>query len=142
MSILFNGEFLQWRYVLFAALLAGELSFILSPFPATQTTILPPDSSFSMPSLTSLSMPSISQLTPLSSYSILQRIFPNRVPYQHILFLHQVFIFINVALIKVVPQFFVLLSEDGTDSRQLEPVERAIWERIYGAIAIADREGD
>ena len=64
------------------------------------------------------------------------------MPYQHILFLHQVFIFINVALIKVVPQFFVLLSEDGTDSRQLEPVERAIWERIYGAIAIADREGN
>jgi len=130
-----------WRYVLFAALLAGELSFILSPFPAVQTAILPPADSFlsflSRSSTTTLSTPT---LAPTSSYSILQRIFPNRVPYQHILFLHQVFMFLSVALSRVVPQVISLLSEDGTDSRELEPVERAIWERIYGTIAIADRE--
>ena len=76
----------------------------------------------------------------LPSVAVLQTIWPNRVPYQHILFLHQLFIFLSVGLTRVVPQFISLLSKDGTDSRQLEPFERAIWERIYGTIAMADRE--
>ena len=76
----------------------------------------------------------------LPSFSVLQVIWPNRVPYQHILFLHQLFIFLSVGLTRVVPQFISLLSKDGTDSRQLEPFERAIWKRIYGTIAMADRE--
>lgn len=48
--------------------------------------------------------------------------------------------FFTVALTRVVPQFVSLLGNEAADSRELEPVERAIWERLYGAIAIADRE--
>jgi hypothetical protein len=47
--------------------------------------------------------------------------------------------FLSVALTRVVPQFISLLNE-GEESRQLEPLELALWERIYGTIAIADRE--
>ncbi|CAA7260548.1 unnamed protein product [Cyclocybe aegerita] len=128
-----------WRYVLFAALLAGELSFILAPFPATSSNILPSRGYFfSTSPQNTLAKPS----SPLSfsSFSILQTFFPSRVPYQHILFLHQVFMFLSVALSRVVPTFIRLLSNDGTDGRKLTPLERSIWERIYGTIAIADRE--
>ncbi|KAF9523836.1 hypothetical protein CPB83DRAFT_798733, partial [Crepidotus variabilis] len=115
-----------WRYILYFSLLAVELSFILSPFPATPGSFLPPSDPTSM-------------LLPTSS-AILQRLWPNRVPYQHILFLHQVFMFFTVALTRVVPQFTTLLGNDDAGARELEPLERAIWERIYGAVAIADRE--
>lgn len=40
----------------------------------------------------------------------------------------------------MVPRIASLLSKDGTDSRELEPFELAIWERIYGTLAVADRE--
>ncbi|KDR75519.1 hypothetical protein GALMADRAFT_247963 [Galerina marginata CBS 339.88] len=133
-----------WRYVLFAALFAGELSFILSPFPAASSNLTPPTSSF-FSFLPSFSVPSPTDALSLSSIfpttSFLQTIFPNRIPYQHILFLHQLFMFLSVALSRVVPQFIFLLSQDGNpDSKQLDAVERAIWERIYGTLAIADRE--
>lgn len=46
---------------------------------------------------------------------------------------------LSVALTRVVPKFISLFNE-GEESRRLEPLELALWERIYGAIAIADRE--
>jgi hypothetical protein len=73
--------------------------------------------------------------------SLLQAIFPNRVPYQHILFLHQLFMFLSVALSRVVPQFVFIFGDGTADARKLDALERDIWERIYGTIAIADREG-
>lgn len=75
-----------------------------------------------------------------TSYPILQTIWPNRVPYQHILFLHQLFVFLSVALTHVVPKIISLSSREAADSRQLEPFELATWERIYGTLAVADRE--
>jgi len=51
--------------------------------------------------------------------------------------------FLSVALSRVVPQFIFLLSEDGTsEGKQLDAVERAVWESLYKTLAIADREGD
>jgi hypothetical protein len=47
---------------------------------------------------------------------------------------------LSVALTRVVPRIISLLSEEGADSRQLEPSELAMWERIYGTLAVADRE--
>jgi len=124
----------QWRYILFTSLLAAELSFILSPFPPLQTTDIPPAERTSRigPLSTSGSI--------IPSFSVLQIIWPNRVPYQHILFLHQLFIFLSVGLTRVGPQLISLLTKDGTDARQLEPLERDIWGRIYGTIVMADRE--
>lgn len=48
--------------------------------------------------------------------------------------------FLTVALTRVVPRIVSLLSMEGPDSRQLEPFELAMWQRIYGTLAIADRE--
>ncbi|KAF9556248.1 hypothetical protein CPC08DRAFT_670121 [Agrocybe pediades] len=132
-----------WRYVLFAALFAGELSFILSPFPAVSSAVVPPSSSFfsSFYSNSSVATDAVSLSAIIPATTFLEKIFPTRVPYQHILFLHQLFMFLSVALSRVVPQFIFLLSEDeNPDSKPLDAVERAIWERLYGTLAIADRE--
>ncbi|KAF8911627.1 hypothetical protein CPB84DRAFT_1958011 [Gymnopilus junonius] len=129
-----------WRYVLFAALFAGELSFILSPFPAASSSIKPLSphlfSFLSSGSANALSLP-----TSFPTASFLETIFPNRIPYQHILFLHQLFMILSVALTRVIPQFLVLLRV-GTDpnTKQLDAAERAIWEQVYASLAIADRE--
>jgi len=48
--------------------------------------------------------------------------------------------FLSVALTRVVPTIISLLNKEGPESRQLEPFELAIWERIYGSLAVADRE--
>src|SRR5258707_9432849 len=48
--------------------------------------------------------------------------------------------FLSVALTRVVPTVISLLNKEGPESRQLEPFELAIWERIYGSLAVADRE--
>ena len=48
--------------------------------------------------------------------------------------------FLSVALTRVVPTIVSLSHREGPESRQLEPFELAIWERIYGTLAVADRE--
>ncbi|PPQ88960.1 hypothetical protein CVT25_005059 [Psilocybe cyanescens] len=138
-----------WRYVLFAALLAGELSFILSPFPASPSNINPPSPSlfsFLRPlSPSSASSTALSLSSSLAPTSFLQTLFPQRIPYQHILFLHQVFMFLSVAVSRVYPRVLMLFSEDGSvdangNGKQLDAMEKAVWERVYGTLAIADRE--
>ena len=68
--------------------------------------------------------------------------FPQRVPYQHILFLHQVFMFLSVALTRIVPYFIFLFNDSQTTQSQVNPAEKALLERIYATIAVADREGE
>ncbi|KAF9477885.1 hypothetical protein BDN70DRAFT_79649 [Pholiota conissans] len=128
-----------WRYVLFGALFAAELSFILSPFPSSPSDITPPTASF-LSFLSSSSPSSSLSIATFRTPSFLQTIFPNRVPYQHILFLHQIFMVLSVALSRVVPRIIFLLGDGASDTRKLNPLERDIWERVYGTIAIADRE--
>lgn len=50
--------------------------------------------------------------------------------------------FLSVALSRVVPRFIFLFGDGTADARKLDALERDIWERIYGTIAIADREGN
>lgn len=120
-----------WRWVLFGGLFAAELSLILSPFPAAPANIFP--------SLSTSSSDTLSFFPSLTS--ILQFFLRNTVPYQYILFLHQLFIFFSVGLSRVVPQFIFLFSDDsGSEGKKLDSVEREIWERVYSTIAIADRE--
>lgn len=136
----------QWRYILFASIFAGELSLLLSTFPAPQLPVSTSSSSI-LEFLSSIfftsSSTAVSTHTFLpSSFSILQTMFPHRVPYQHILFLHQVFMFLSVALSRVVP-YFLFLFDDSEDAQpQVNPAERALWERIYATAAVADREGE
>ncbi|KAH8826968.1 hypothetical protein DL96DRAFT_1710124 [Flagelloscypha sp. PMI_526] len=74
-----------WRYTLYFACFATELSLIVNPSPS-----------------------------PTSSNSIFQIFLPSRVQYQHIQYLHQILVFLNVALGRVAPRLFPddLVSQD------------------------------
>ncbi|KAJ7621558.1 hypothetical protein DFH06DRAFT_1305802 [Mycena polygramma] len=60
----------------------------------------------------------------------LHALFPRRVAYQHILFLHQLFLFLSIALSRVAPQFF---PDAGK-------VTDALAGRVLQLVCAADRE--
>ncbi|TEB38104.1 hypothetical protein FA13DRAFT_1681484 [Coprinellus micaceus] len=101
-----STPFTFWRYILYFTLLTLELRLILSPSPS----------------------PSGRHIT------LLHRLFPNRVIYQHILFLHQVFMFLNVALMRVTPH---LIERDELNDPRMEA---ALVERTVALVNLADRE--
>ncbi|KAJ7503129.1 hypothetical protein B0H11DRAFT_2223222 [Mycena galericulata] len=106
-----------WRYVLYVSLFASELAFILSPSPSLTSS--------------SLLLGPISRTTEGPSHrTVLHVLFPRRVAYQHILFLHQLFLFLSIALSRVAPQFF-------PDSAQ---VTAAMTQRLLQLVGAADRE--
>lgn len=109
-----------WRYLLFAALFTYELTYIMSPSPSSAT-----DSS-----LASLISNSGSPI-PLFSF-----LWPQRVAYQHIRFLHSLFVFCSVALSRVAP---VLFPSDRDDSVQ-SPRLRAEIQRVNSMAQALDRE--
>ncbi|KAF9012683.1 hypothetical protein BDQ17DRAFT_1344433, partial [Cyathus striatus] len=104
-----------WRYILFAALLLTELSLLLSPTPSPSTTftLLPNPNERIQPSIFTL-------------------FFPRRVIYQNVLFLHQLFMFMSVALSRVAPQLFPV-EEDPR-------MEAVILERVKALVGVANRE--
>lgn len=72
------------------------------------------------------------------THTILHDLFPQRITHQHILFLHQLFLFLSIALSRVVP---VLLSAISPIPQQISPQEqRQVAERLAGLSMIADRE--
>lgn len=83
----------QWRYLLFASLFAYELAFLLSPSPTP-------------PSATALSDFLFTDPASPSHNSILGLLWPNRVAYQHIRFLHSLFMLCSVAVSRVAPVLF------------------------------------
>ncbi|KAJ7935295.1 DnaJ-domain-containing protein [Mycena leptocephala] len=103
-----------WRYLLYFSLLASELSLLLSPSPSLS------------PSGLLLGNPADSP----THRTILHMIFPRRVAYQHILFLHQLFLFMSIALSRVAPQFF----PDATK------ITEAMTHRLLQLVSAADRE--
>ncbi|KAF8903029.1 hypothetical protein CPB85DRAFT_1377113 [Mucidula mucida] len=68
-----------WRYLLFVGFLVMEVAVLLAPTP------LP------------LTRPT----------AFLNSLFPRRVAYQHVLFLHQLFLFLSMALSRVAPTLFL-----------------------------------
>jgi hypothetical protein len=48
--------------------------------------------------------------------------------------------FFSVALSRVVPYFVFLF--DGSQVTQSNAADRALWERAYATLAVADREGE
>ncbi|KAJ3733856.1 hypothetical protein DFJ43DRAFT_1067043 [Lentinula guzmanii] len=105
-----------WRYLLFFVFFASELAYVLYPSPST-TPIL--SSAFWDPSNFG------------TRPTLLQILFPRRVAYQHILFLHQMFIFSSIALTRVAPQLF-------PDTQQDE--KQRILQQINQQAAFCDRE--
>ncbi|KAF9463581.1 hypothetical protein BDZ94DRAFT_1297784 [Collybia nuda] len=112
-----------WRYLLYAALFVAEISLILSPSP-----------SMGSPSFFSLPSPS---MTTYTTHTILHSLFPNRLIHQHIRFLHQLFLFLSIALSRVVP---VLVSAFGPPQMS-QKEEKEVIERILALSGVADREG-
>jgi hypothetical protein len=106
----------QWRYILFASLLASESALILSPSPSA---VVAPSQMFPFQAV------SPSYNTPLHS------LFSQRVAYQHVRTLHQLFVFLSIALSQVAPQLFPNDAVDGQD----------VLERLRNMVGIADREG-
>ncbi|KAF7297922.1 J domain-containing protein [Mycena chlorophos] len=103
-----------WRYLLYFALFALEFSFLVSPSPPlTPSGLLlgPPGSE-------------------PSRRSLLHALFPQRVAYQHVLFLHQLFLFMSIALTRVAPQFFPDPSK----------VTEAMTHRLVQVASAVDRE--
>ncbi|CAL1711494.1 unnamed protein product [Somion occarium] len=90
-----------WRYLLFAFMFVYELLFLLSPSPS-------PPSSTAASSLSSISsfLFSDSSSRSATKNSILSLLWPNRVAYQHVRFLHSLSILLSVAFSRVAPVLF------------------------------------
>jgi len=105
-----------WRYILFAWLFVSELALCLSPSPSA--AISPSQMHiFASPATFTYNSP-------------LHILFPQRVAYQHIRILHQLFIFLSIALSQVAPQLF----PDEMADRQ------GTVERLKTMVGVADRE--
>ncbi|KAF8234363.1 hypothetical protein L208DRAFT_832698 [Tricholoma matsutake] len=117
-----NSPVSFWRFTLYAALCTAEISLVLSPTPSSLS-------------------PSILQFPRASTYTthtVLHTLFPQRITHQHILFLHQLFLFLSIALSRVVP---VLLSAFSPAFQRISPQEhRQLAERLAGLSTIVDRE--
>jgi hypothetical protein len=50
--------------------------------------------------------------------------------------------FLSVALSRVVPYFILLLNDSQVTQPQVNHADRALWERTYATVAVADREGE
>jgi hypothetical protein len=106
---------IQWRYLLYIAQFISEFALILGP-----------SATMSNPSDTSASGSSTIH------ENILVAFFPRRVAYQHVLLLHQIFIFASIAVSRVAPVLFPPTIEEveglGMDPRLVQGVLEKITE--------------
>lgn len=109
---------IQWRYLLFIGMFALELYLIVAPSSAPSRV-----SAYTF----------VDQVPP--QWTLFERVFPQRVAYQHILFLHQVFLFMSVAVSRVAPVLFagMMQVEEGA-------VVRAMGGRIAELTKGVERE--
>ncbi|KAG6828844.1 hypothetical protein H0H92_006603 [Tricholoma furcatifolium] len=110
-----------WRHLLYAALFAAEISLILSPSPSPQST-----QTFALTGLR----------TTYTTHTPLHTLFPQRLIYQHILFLHQLFVFLSIALSRVVPVLISAFSQPSITPAQ----NQELIQQIHQLASIADRE--
>ncbi|KAG6891020.1 hypothetical protein C0992_010993 [Termitomyces sp. T32_za158] len=111
-----------WRYLLYMTLFVAEISLILSPSPST---------------LPSAKHASNSLLTTYTTHTPLHTLFPHRLIFQHILFLHQLFVFLSFALGRVVP---VLISAFFPNHSLSHLQTHELVQQILQLVSIADRE--
>ncbi|TFK50861.1 DnaJ-domain-containing protein [Heliocybe sulcata] len=112
-----------WRYLLLLWLFASELSFLLGPSP-------------SPPSQTHFIL--LGDPGSTASGGLLNLLFPRRLPYQHVLFLHQLFLFLSVALSRVAPVLFPQSPDEM--AFQDDRVWSAVVERMRNTAMTLDRE--
>ena len=112
---------IQWRYLLFIGMFALELYLIVAP------SSTPPGAS---------GYTFVDHAPP--QWTLFESVFPQRVAYQHILFLHQVFLFMSVAVSRVAPVLFSGMME--VDGEMEGGVVRAIGGRIVELTKGIERE--
>jgi len=71
----------------------------------------------------------------LLTHGILAAFFPNRIPYQHVRFLHHMFVFLSAALGQVGPLFASFVPGETAEEDVGE------WEKAEMLASLADREG-
>ena len=71
--------------------------------------------------------------------TLLTTLFPNRLPFQHILFLHQLFISISIAITRVGPVIFPGLATSKAGKDNLEWI-RPVTERLVVLAQMAEKE--
>ncbi|KAG6832084.1 hypothetical protein H0H87_002912 [Tephrocybe sp. NHM501043] len=111
-----------WRYLLYATFFVAEIGLILSPSPLALSA--------TSPALKGL-------LTTYTTHTPLHTLFPQRLIHQHILFLHQLFVFLSFALSRVVP---VLLSAFSPEHTLSLAQTQELVQQILHLASVADRE--
>jgi len=125
-----------WRYTLYATLFMAELVLILTPSTYSLSGLAPTSlpstaASASASSSSSSAVDLFSLQSTISPFTIFHALLPSQVPYQHVQLLHQLFLFLSVALSRVAPQLFP--QEDPR-------VELVLLDRINALLAHTDRE--
>ena len=115
-----NLMVLQWRYLLFLGVFGLELYLIVAPWPIPSTG---GGDRF------------VDAVRP--EWGVLEGLFPQRVAYQHILLLHEVFLFVSVAVSRVAPVLF-----GGVDGETEGRVVGAMGARIGELSKTLEREGE
>lgn len=114
---------IQWRYLLFIGLFALELYLMVAP---SSTLSGASGSAF------------VDKVAP--QWMPFESVFPRRVAYQHILFLHEIFWFMSVAVSRVAPVLFVGMMQADEDVEG--NVVRAMGGRIGELAKGVEREGE
>ncbi|KZT69625.1 DnaJ-domain-containing protein [Daedalea quercina L-15889] len=109
-----------WRYLLFAAMFAYELKYILGPSPSS-------------PEL--FSSVFLSEPGSASYAGVLAMLWPRRVAWQHVRFLHSLFVFSSAALSQVAPVLFSS-SREGFNLARMQ----ALLQRISYMTSMINRD--
>ncbi|KAG6335824.1 hypothetical protein ID866_3260 [Astraeus odoratus] len=108
-----------WRYLLFIVMFALEFYLLLtSPSQSAEPSLFVDDMSV--------------------IGTIPDRLFPNRVVYQHVSLLHQIFLFLSIALSRVAPVLFPSLV--GSDPAAKQQMVKAMAERVEMLAKSTERE--
>ncbi|KAM6502700.1 hypothetical protein JOM56_002677 [Amanita muscaria] len=123
-----------WRYILYATLFLTELVLVLTPSAYSLSRSSPVGlpggaSTVGGSFIFNTNLPNLQ--TTISPFNIFHTLLPSQVAYQHVQFLHQVFIFLSIALSRVAPQLF---------PQQDPRLEVVLLDRINVLLAHADRE--
>ena len=103
----------QWRYILLALIAVYEMLFILNPSPAPQAS-------------STLSSALFSDPTDEAHTTLFTFFWPRRVAYQHIRFLHSLFVLCSFALSNVVPVLFPSLATEMQEMQILKGAQQIL----------------
>ncbi|RDB25090.1 hypothetical protein Hypma_007420 [Hypsizygus marmoreus] len=120
-----------WRYLLYATLFVAEISLILSPSPSAAPSA---SSSFSFLSPSTTGLRGLA--TTYTTHTLLHTLFPQRINHQHILFLHQLFLFLSIALSRVVPVLIAAFAPAEPNAA----FNQEVLQNVANLVAVADRE--